>query len=674
MPRTMELPIPLETVMNLTSTRLSAKLQEALSLHQQGQLDSARTLYAQILDVQPRHAVALHLSGVIEAQTGNPGKAVELIGAALEIDSNDAGAYCNRGLAFQQLGELDAALRCFDKAIAINANFAEAHSNRGNVLRELNRWEAALASCNRAIELKPDLAQAYLNRGIIQRELKQLDAALASYDRAIAINAGFAEAHSNRGDVLKELKQLGAALASCNRAIALKPDFAEAYSNRGNVLKELNQWNEALASCNRAIALKADLAQAHCNRGNVLFALRQCEAALASYDQAIAIKADYAEAYTNRGNVLAELGQFDAALASYDRAIVLKPGDPDAHSNRGTLFHRVNQIDAALASYDQAIEVDAGFADGRVNRSMASLLIGDYASGWLDLEWREKRRFAQPQWLGEQSIEGKTVLLHSEQGLGDTLQFCRYAHLVAGLGAKVILQVQEPLASLLASLEGIEKLLATADVPPAFDYHCPLMSLPLAFKTTLSTIPARIPYLRASAEKTLEWKVRLGEKRKIRVGLVWSGCFRPNQPELWAVNRRRNVPLAKLAVLKHPDIEFYTLQKGQPAELELADALSKNWDGPHLIDYTSELRDFSDTAGLVENLDLVISVDTSTAHLAGALGKPVWILNRFDTCWRWLLRRDDSPWYPTVRLYRQETAGDWDGVVRRVKQDLVQLV
>ena len=198
-----------------------------------------------------------------------------------------------------------------------------------------------------------------------------------------------------------------------------------------------------------------------------------------------------------------------------------------------------------------------------------------------------------------------------------------------------------------------------------------MLSLPLAFGTTLETIPANIPYLKANAEKSLFWQEKLGEKTKPRVGLVWSGGFRPNQPEVWSVNRRRNIPLAKLAALKNSDIEFYSLQKGQPAESELAELMRDNWDGPPIIDFTNLLNDFSDTAALVKNLDLVIAVDTSIAHLAGALGKPVWMLNRFDTCWRWLLDRTDSPWYPTARLYRQEKAGDWDTVVQRVKTDLI---
>jgi len=315
-----------------------------------------------------------------------------------------------------------------------------------------------------------------------------------------------------------------------------------------------------------------------------------------------------------------------------------------------------------------------------MNRAYAALLAGDFANGWVDHEWRWKARpqMLDPrfpdrtQWLGRESLLGKRIILRSEQGHGDTLQFSRYAKQVADLGATVIFEVQSELAALLANLEGVSQLVLRGEPLPAFDFHCPLMSLPLAFRTSLATIPAQVPYLVADPLKTRLWKDKLGPRTKPRVGLVWSGGFRPDQPELWPVNNRRNVPLAKLAALRNADIAFYSLQKGQPAESELTELKAAGWQGPELIDFTAALRDFSDTAALIENLDLVISVDTATAHLAAALAKPVWIMNRFDTCWRWLLDRDDSPWYPTVRLYRQQRAGDWDDVVERMRGYLLR--
>jgi tetratricopeptide (TPR) repeat protein len=628
------------------AAQTEAAFQQALALHRQSRLDEARVLYELALQLQPQHSPAWHLLGIIALQSNQPERAHELIEKAILIDPQHAEFHNSLGNALALLGRHEAAIPSYDKAIALSPANADTRFNRGNAFYYSKRHEAAVACYDEAIALKSDYADAYNNRGLALAGLKRYEAALASYDQAIALNGDFALAYSNRGLVLKELHQFEAALASHERAIALKADFAEAHSNRGLVLKELNQF----------------------------------EAALASYDRALALKPDFAEAHSNRGLVLKELNQFEAALASYDRAIALNPEFAEAYSNRGLVKQDLHHLGAALADFDRAIRIKGDFAVAYFNRAMASLTVGDFIKGWIDYEWRWKgdsgpiikdgRGLTQPCWLGNESIAGKTILLHSEQGLGDTLQFCRYAKWVADLGARVILEVQRPLLSLLAGLEGVTQVVAHGDARPAFDCYCPLMSLPLAFRTTLPTLPARIPYVKVNAQKALFWQEHLGQKTKLRVGLVWSGGFRASQPELWAINDRRNVPLAKLASLKSPDVEFYSLQKGQPAESDLANLISNHWDGPPVTDFTNLLSDFSDTAALLEQLDLLISVDTSTAHLAGAMGKPVWVLSRFDSCWRWLLDRSDSPWYPTVTLYRQERAGDWDSVIHRVRSDL----
>jgi tetratricopeptide (TPR) repeat protein len=628
------------------AVQAEATFQQALKLHQQSRLDEARALYEQTLQWLPRHPHAWHLLGV----------------AALQSQQ------------FEQAREL------IEKAISVDPQIAEFHSTLGNALVLLRRYEAAIQSYDRSIALNPDAAETHFNLGNAFYNTNRHEAAVASYERAIALKSDYADAHNNRGLALASLKRYPAALAGYDEAIALKVDFALAYSNRGLVLKELGRFDDALSSYDRAIALKADFAEAHSNRGLTLKELNRFDDALSSYDRAIALKPDFAEAHSNRGLVLKELNRFDEALSSYDKAIALKPDFAEAYSNRGLVRQDSHQLDAALADFSRAIALKPDFAVAYFNRAMASLMVGDYQHGWQDYEWRwqgdngpiikDARHLAEPCWLGRESIAGKTILLHSEQGYGDTIQFCRYAKWVADCGATVILEVQPPLHALLAGVEGVSQVLTQGDPRPAFDYYCPLMSLPLAFKTTLATLPARTPYIKSDAAKTLYWKEKLGGKSRFRVGLVWSGGFRAHQPELWGINDRRNVPLLKFASLKNPGIEFYSLQKGQPAESELEEILARNWDGPHLTHFAAELRDFADTAALLTQLDLLISVDTSTAHLAGAMGKPVWILNRFDSCWRWLLDRSDSPWYPSARLYRQESAGDWDGVIRRVASDL----
>jgi hypothetical protein len=285
---------------------------------------------------------------------------------------------------------------------------------------------------------------------------------------------------------------------------------------------------------------------------------------------------------------------------------------------------------------------------------------------------REKRNFRQPQWLGKTSPSGKTILLQGEQGYGDTIQFCRFAPLVTQLGARVVLEAPRALAPLLGSLKGVSQVVVQGEPLPHFDMFCPMLSLPLALKTTLSSIPAQVPYLTVGDDRRRLWQDRLGVRQRPRIGLVWSGGYRPARPELWSVNERRNIPLAKFAPLQGLDADFYCLQMGEPAESEFAELVARGWQGPRIGNLPGAVGDFADSAAIIEQLDLVISVDTAAAHLAGALAKPVWILNRYDACWRWLLDRDDSPWYPTARLYRQGQPGDWDSVMYKVARDLAR--
>jgi tetratricopeptide (TPR) repeat protein len=663
---------------NQLTAHILAALQQGLTLHQQGKLAEAKAIYEVILKHDPRHFDSLNLLGAIAAQTGKYQAAVDLIGEAISINPNVASAYNNRGNALLDLKRLDEALANYDKALALKPDYAEAHCNRGSALLDLNRLDEALASCNKALDLNPNYAEGYNNRGNVLLNLKRFNEALACYDKALTLNPDYAEAYYNRGNSLRDLKQPDKAVASYDRALALKPDNAEAYYNRGSALKDLKRPDEAMASYSKALSLKPDYAEAYYNLGNVLRDLKLPDRALASYNKALATKPDYAEAYIGRGDALLDLKQPDKALASYDKALAINPSYAEAYYNRGIAFQTLRRLDAAIGDFDQAIAIKPNFAEAYWIKSFTLLLGGDFEKGWELFEWRwlletatpKRRCFIQPLWLGVESLKGKSILLHSEQGLGDTIQFCRYAELVAQLGATVILEVQPPLLELLRGLKGVFKVVAEGETLPPVDYHCPLMSLPLAFRTTLGTIPADIPYVKAEPSRAAYWRTKLGGHSKLHVGLVWSGGFRPNQPEVWDVNKRRNIPLELIARINSPEIDFYSLQKGEPAESELLRRKEEVWPETNLFNFVQELNDFSDTAALIENLDLVISVDTSTAHLAAAMGKPVWILNRYDSCWRWLLDRDDSPWYPTAKLYRQQRMGDWESVLDHVKTDL----
>ena len=572
---------------------IPAKFQHALAFHQQGRLVEAERAYREVLQHAPTHFDALHLLGVLALQTLRTESGVELI----------------------------------SKAIMLNPDSWGAHNNLGNGLRDLGRLDAALGSFDKSIALKPDFADAHNNRGIVLQDLARLDDALASFDRAVALKPDYAEAQNNRGTVLQKLNRPGDAADSFSMAIALKPDYAEAYNNRGNLVKDLGQFEDAVANFDRAIALRRDYAAAHYNRGIALQELGRFDEALAGFNAAIALKPDYVEAYNNRGLALQELGRPDEAIASFDKTIALKPEYAEAH----------------------------------VNQSLSLLKIGQFERGWQAYEWRKKleqpfgnRSFAKPLWLGKDDISNRTVFVHWEQGFGDTIQFSRLGELLKARGAQVVMSVQEPLYRLCKQMSPDIEIIHQDEVPTVFDYHCPLMSLPLALETTLETTPVKLPYILADEFLRKAWRERLPAKTKPRIGVVWRGAKDKT-------NRYRTIDLATFASLFYANVHWISLQK----ELTEGDAIALR-QIDHIVSCGAELTDFAETAALIDVLDLVISIDTSVAHLAAAMGKPVWILLPYNSDWRWLLDRSDSPWYPTARLFRQDGTRSWNNVIAEV--------
>lgn len=581
----------------------------------------------------------------------------------------EARALYKRANELKDRGEWQAALADYDRAIGLYPGYAHALCNRGAVLTELRRLDEALQSYDRALAIDAGDDLAHYNRGLLLQHMRQWHAALAAYERAIALNPNSFLACFHRGNVLRELERWDAALASYERAIAIAPERAEAHFNRGVLLQKAGRLQAALDSYERAVALHPGLFQALFNRGNVLAKLKRPDAALASYDAAIAACADYPEAYSHRGAVLQAQGRWDEARASYDRAIELRPDFAAAYFNRGTLHKDRMQWQAALADYDRALALQPDFADALYNKSLLLLMLGDFATGWRLYEWRWKnaarlglgdpQRFTEPSWLGSGSLAGKRVLVWCEQGLGDTLQFCRYVQRVAELGAQVIFEVQRPLAGLLASLDGVSEVVPNGDPVPPFDHHCPLLSLPLAFGTTLQSVPAPIGYVRSDPAKVAQWRARLGPRAKPRIGLAWSGS------KAYAADDRRSVPLADWIPHLPREFEYFCLQK------DIRDADRHTLGGTRwIVTQPDELAGFSDIAALMMELDVVLSVDTSIAHLAGALGRRTWLLQAQPPDWRWMLEREDTPWYPTVRLFRQPAVGDWQRVFVRIAAEL----
>ncbi len=647
---------------------------EATRAYQEKDFARAVPLYERVVALRPDHAEAHYKRGNALKDLGQLPAALASYDLAVEHNPNFPYAWCNRGVVQMGLALYEPALASFDRAIELDPKDTVAHSNRASLLQGLSRWQEALASHDRVLALNPHALEAWFARGNVLRELQRPDAALLSYQEAVRLKPDFAPGHYNCGVLLERLQQFQAALASYEKAIEADPGFRQAHYNRAGVLKLLEQPEAALAGYDRAIELDPKDAVAHSNRGAALQELRRFDAALASYDKALAILPDNAEFHFNRGTVLAARMQAGAALTCFDRAIELRPDFAEAYCERATALARLGRWDECLPSLNQAITIQPDFAAAQYNRSLLLLLTGDFANGWLSHEWRWRnspalsagapRTFSQPLWLGEQPIAGKRLLLYSEQGLGDTLQFCRFANTLADQGATVILQIQPPLGRLLErSLEGVWRVIADdGRALPEFDYQCPLVSLPLALKTTLDTIPGAAGYLRADPAKTAQWQARLGHRSRPRIGLVWSG--NPNHGN----DHNRSFRLADWIEYLPRELDYVCLQK----DIRAGDAetLAANaW----IARFDHELQDFDDAAALCASVDLAICVDTSMAHLSGALGKPTWVLLPFNPDFRWLLHRTDCPWYESMKLYRQAALWDWKGVFTRVAADLRQI-
>ena len=648
-------------------TQALALVQQGLAAHQQAKFEQAYSLYERALKIQSDNFDALQLLGALLIQTSQFEQAVAVLSKAINVNPGYAPCHNYRGIALKELKRLDEALVSFEQALSVKPDDIDAHYNRGCTLQDLKRLDEAIVSFKQTIALKPDYAEAHNNQGFALHGLQRLDEALISFNQAIHLKAGYVEAYNNQGNTLKALERLDEALASCDQALAFNPDYVLAHNNRGVLLQLLKRLEEAVVSFNTAIALHPDYPEAYYNRGIALNELKHLTQALASYEQAIALKPDFIEAHNNRGKVLKELGRLDEALASYNIAIAISPKHPDAYSNRGFIFQEMKCLGDALASYEQAITLKPDYTEALWNKSLALLLTGDFAQGWplYEQRWDNKtlelkqRIVPKPLWLGVEPLNGKTILLHAEQGFGDTIQFCRYAKLVSELGARVILEAPSALTPLLRGLEGVDVLIQVHQPLPDFDYHCPLLSLPLAFKTTVQTIPGSGPYLKADQAKLSVWKDKLGKKTRPRIGLVWSGNVKHKN------DGNRSMTLQQLQACLPDGYDYISLHKEvRASDQEILD------NQVAIRTFCNELNDFSDAAALCELMDVVISVDTSVAHLASALGKETWVLLPYAPDWRWLLDRKDSPWYQSVRLYRQDEQRNWNNVLISVAADL----
>jgi tetratricopeptide (TPR) repeat protein len=520
---------------------------------------------------------------------------------------------------------------------------ASASFEQAKTLHAAGELERSALLCEQVLGLQPDHESALVLLGVVALQSHEPQRAFELVERALALNSRNVWADNIRGNALLNMGRPEDALESYDHAIALAPTYADAHYNRGNALLDLQRFEDAITA----------------------------------YDRVLGLMPAFAFAHVNRGIALALCGRLDAALASFDNAIASRSDSAEAHYGRGRTLHDLRRLQEAVSSYSRAIALQPDYALAYLHRASALLAVGEFDQGWADFEWRWKidagpltaprHVHHQPLWCGGESIAGKVILLHAEEGFGDTLQFCRYITKVSELGATVLVEAQAQLVPLLASVEGASVVAATGSRLPDFDVHCPLMSLPRAFQTTVETVPAQARYLQATQPRIAEWRARLGSRSKPRIGLSWSGDTAHEIGLSEASGRHRRIPLAELMGCLPRNCEYFCLQ----TQILESDRGALQEFGGTLKTFAD--LDFSSTAALCECLELVISVDTSIAHLSGALGRPTWILLPFNCDWRWLLNREDTPWYPTAKLYRQQRAADWSDVLIRIRRDCEQL-
>lgn len=513
----------------------------------------------------------------------------------------------------------------------------------------------------------PISVSALFQQALQHHRLGELTQAQDLYRQVIQRKPHHFDALHHLGTIALQLNQPEQALHWLQLAVQENPRHARAQANLAIVLYCLKQTTRALKSYDAAIKLNPHDAQTYCNRGIALRAVGQLDAAVQSYTQAIRLRPDYAEAYANRANALFAMHALEAAIEDASRAITLKPTTVQYYCNRSAMYYQQQQLTAALQDIHLALQQKVDEAAAYSNRAQIYLLQGQFEQGWQDYEWRLRlpefsaMPCSAPYWRGTQSLQGKSILIFSEQGLGDSLQFCRYIPWLAELGASVYLRVQDSLRNLMQQLRGVHQVLSADQPLPALDFQCPLMSLPYAFRTNLSSIPSPQGYLHSPASHLQYWQHRLGEKHQPRIGVVCSGS--PGHPH----DSQRSIPLHQLLRSLPTEAQWVSLQNA-PRAGDRAALQNSN-----MLGFAADIKDFCDTAALCACMDVVVTVDTSVAHLAAAMGKPTYVLLPYAPDWRWMLGRSDSPWYRSIKLYRQTVSQDWDAPLKALADDLAQL-
>jgi tetratricopeptide (TPR) repeat protein len=602
-----------------------------------GRFADAEGLCRRVLGDRPDCDEAVHLLGNVIFRAGRAGNAIPFLSRAAKRKPDQFQLQLELARACAAAGETERAIAAYRRCAQLGPNESAAHAEVGILLSKVERPGEAVGFLKRAVELAPMSAEFHFHLGVALGNCGERERAIAAYERAIELDASMPEPHANLG---------------------------VAYRAAG-------KFQLALAAYGRALELNAECAEVHCNLGVALAECDRMSEAIACYQRALAINPAFANAHFNLANALRKDDQHERAIEIFRRAIELNPGFVQAYSNMAMSFNDLGKHDLALQAYDRAVELKPEWGEARWNRSLTHLVFGNFERGWAEFDCRNRidppssREFPGQRWNGE-DLAGKTIVFNYEMGLGDSLNFVRYVPLVASRAGRVILECQEPLRELFESVAGVDEVitLRKGEAYLRYDVHCSLMRLPELFHSDAATMPRTVPYLCPRRERVEKWRKRMGARSgKVRVGLVWAGS--PEHQN----DRQRSIRLDSFAPLAiAPGVEFFSLQRGAAAEQAASPPR-----GMKLIDYAGDFENMADTAAVVEQLDLVISVDTSVAHLAGALGKAVWVLLAYVPDWRWMLDRGDTPWYPTIRLFRQARIGEWDSVMRDVAESLVLL-
>lgn len=649
---------------------ITSILQQAICEHKAGRLAQARERYQLVLEKQPGHCGALHALGTIAYRQGRYDDAAELICRAIATEPSVAQFHFSLGLTLEALGKRSEAISAYERASALKADHISSYINMAICMQSQGRFTEAAEKCAAGLAAAPQSAELYDTLGCCQQMQGQHAAAIEDHEKALQLAPDFAEAHNHLGIALGALRRDAEATRSFRRAIQLDPDYADAYSNLACALRTQGQLDEAIRNYEQAIRIEPRFAEAYRNLADVLREQGRYMEAIANYELALQQTPDNAEVHNNLAVALQEAGRPDEALKSFKASTRSAPDYAEAHNNLGLLLRSQGLHHEAIRSYTKAIELKPDYANAHWNLSLALLSTGNFAKGWREHQWRRKanlrsildsQRAEGSTWDGS-SFVGKSLLIRYEQGMGDSLQFVRYAPAVKARGGTVIFETLKPLLGLLGTSDGVDQLAEAApDGEPTIksDLHVFALDLPRILGTTLKTIPADIPYVYPDRAKVGLWRERLAGP-EFKVGVVWAGSPKHSN------DCNRSCPLASFAALAGIEgVRLYGLQKG-PAAAQADKAASKM----EIHNLGEQFGDFADTAAAIENLDLVISVDTAVLHLAGAMGKQVWAILPFVADWRWMVDREDSPWYPTMRLFRQRRPGDWDDVLRRVAQQL----